>query len=309
MANPVPVRTHSAYPQRLCNSAPTPIPGRVYPLANESSFEFTVMKAARGALLPANAFNFTLVATDPVDLNLGTALNDANGIVRFDYTNLINLNLLAVGPNRCIIAESVNVPTAQVEDWTLDTNVTRTMWIVKTEVEPGVYNYSATFSDPSNPEAPPAGAPTFVNTSTNGCANIVLSEMVFTEPQPRTIYTISEDGSILPPGWTIDSSTFDVAITVTDDGQGNLVAEVEYLNGYPTFVNVKTPNPVSVFLTACKIALGGNIDANALRYVVRDGANNEVASGTNVSDVISSGPAPSPNSVQRQRSNVKIVRR
>ena len=68
----------------------------------------------------------------------------------------------------------------------------------------------------------------------NNC-NINFPELTFTSPGIYS-YTIKE----LTPSddrWETDDRVFRVVVTVTDNGDGTLVASLDYPDGFPKFIN------------------------------------------------------------------------
>jgi len=77
--------------------------------------------------------------------------------------------------------------------------------------------------------------------------NIVFPIMTFTEAGTYN-YTIVET-SLGGNGWTMDDTEYPVTVTVTEDGSGELAAEVTYPDGDPVFVNTYEANiSVEVFI-------------------------------------------------------------
>ena len=77
--------------------------------------------------------------------------------------------------------------------------------------------------------------------------NIVFPIMTFTEAGTYN-YTIVET-SLGGNGWTMDDTEYPVTVTVTEDGSGELAAEVTYPEGDPAFVNTYEANiSVEVFI-------------------------------------------------------------
>jgi len=77
---------------------------------------------------------------------------------------------------------------------------------------------------------------TVIATATND-ANGVVTFPALTLSAPGIYnYTITES-TPSGNGWTTDTTSYPVVVTVTDDGTGTLTAEVSYPNGTPSFVN------------------------------------------------------------------------
>ena len=83
---------------------------------------------------------------------------------------------------------------------------------------------------------------------------------------------------------TYDAKTYEVTVTATDDGLGNLIIKVAYDtdDGYaPTFYNTYTPNAVPVKLVGEKVLKGRDMTAGEFKFEVRDSSGALVALGTN----------------------------
>ena len=83
---------------------------------------------------------------------------------------------------------------------------------------------------------------------------------------------------------TYDAKVYEVTVTATDDGMGNLVIQVAYDtdDGYaPTFYNTYTPSAVPVKLVGEKVLKGRDKTAGEFKFEVRDSSGALVALGTN----------------------------
>ena len=116
---------------------------------------------------------------------------------------------------------------------------------------------------------------------------IVFEDLTFTEAGVYT-YLLSEvKGN--DANTTYDETVYTVVITVTDDGKGQLNAEVKYLLGEKSvdkakFANVYTPNPVVVVLEGSKDLTGRDQVAGEFTFEVRDAQGNLITTGTNTAD-------------------------
>lgn len=79
--------------------------------------------------------------------------------------------------------------------------------------------------------------------------NITFPNVVFTEP--GTYHYTMRELSLSGGGWTVDERAYPVTVTVTDDGAGQLVAQVSYPGGAPSFNNSYSAAPA----TSDKIAV------------------------------------------------------
>ncbi len=86
---------------------------------------------------------------------------------------------------------------------------------------------------------------------------------------------------------TYDKTGYTVTITVTDDLEGYLQAEVRYSTTdgtAPSFKNVFTPDPVTVELTVNKTLSGRTMKKNEFRFQVLDSKGNVLATAWNAAD-------------------------
>ena len=72
-------------------------------------------------------------------------------------------------------------------------------------------------------------------------------------------------------GITYDSTEYTVTVTVTDDGNGNLIASVAYPVGGVAFHNTHTPEPVDVVFEGTKALTGRTLRDNEFSFVVYEG--------------------------------------
>jgi pilin isopeptide linkage protein len=94
-------------------------------------------------------------------------------------------------------------------------------------------------------------------------------------------YTIKE----LTPsgnGWTVGGESWPVDVNVTDNAQGQLVADVEYPNGNAEFKNTYQAAPAIFCPSANKTAVGAPTTDGQFAFGVYDSQGNEVSSGTNL---------------------------
>lgn len=80
-----------------------------------------------------------------------------------------------------------------------------------------------------------------------------------------------------------DTSEYTVTVTVTDDGSGNLMANVAYPRNGLTFRNAHTPDPVDVILQGTKVLTGRPLRDNEFSFLVYEG-NTLVTTGGNNED-------------------------
>lgn len=95
-------------------------------------------------------------------------------------------------------------------------------------------------------------------------------------------FTVQELAGNLP-GVAYDTDSYTFTVTVTDDGQGNLVAEAAYAQPI-VFTNSYTTEPVDVELTAGKILSGKQLEADEFRFVLTDADGSPVQTVSNGAD-------------------------
>jgi len=83
------------------------------------------------------------------------------------------------------------------------------------------------------------------------------------------------------PGWTLDDREYEVIITITDDGEGNLIPTIQYPDGFPEFVNKYEAKSICVPLSAVKIAIGAPLRKGQFTFTVFDEEGKVVATATN----------------------------
>jgi pilin isopeptide linkage protein len=116
----------------------------------------------------------------------------------------------------------------------------------------------------------------------DGNGNIFFPDLTFDQPGTFS-YTIRE---ITPSGngWSTDETAYPVTITVADNAEGQLVADVSYPNGIPAFANSYSASPATVILTGKKTVIGGSLMAGAFVFGVFDQNGTQVAITTNQAD-------------------------
>ncbi|MDR0929595.1 MAG: InlB B-repeat-containing protein [Oscillospiraceae bacterium] len=92
-------------------------------------------------------------------------------------------------------------------------------------------------------------------------------------------------------GWTTDTAEYPVTVTVSTDVQGDLQANVSYPSGIPSFINRYSASPVSVDLTATKLAFGKELQGEDFTFGVYDGSGEQLVTAANDGDGLISFPA------------------
>jgi len=201
----------------------------------------TLTKNAIGAKLLGDEFEFTLY--DHLGGKVDDARNNASGIVTFD------LSFEDAGEYSYTLEE-----TDSPNGWIRDSKI----YPVEIEILDGPTGLIASVSYPD-------GHPGFVNTlEADPCSLIVFPELSFNEAGvfEYVLKEISPSGG----GWTTDPAEYRVIVTVSDDGHGNLIATIEYPDGYPSFTNTYTLHPVKVVISAIKIAIGKELPCGMFEF-------------------------------------------
>ncbi|GGN50502.1 Spy0128 family protein [Oceanobacillus indicireducens] len=124
-----------------------------------------------------------------------------------------------------------------------------------------------------------------VQTTTNNAEGQVIFDEITYDAVGEHRYTIREIKGV-QGGVEYDTSEFEVTVTVTDDGAGQLTATEDYTNGPAVFTNKYSTASVSVKFEAEKV-LGGRytaLEANEFTFEVLDVEGTVVSKGTNNAD-------------------------
>lgn len=121
-----------------------------------------------------------------------------------------------------------------------------------------------------------------VTATADAAGNIIFPAITFTEPGTFN-YTVRE---ITPAGdgWIPDTGVFRVIITVIDNGDGQLVATVDYPDGPLSFTNTfqqPEPVPVTVTIRATKLVRGACLRAGCFVFGLFDQNCRKVARALN----------------------------
>ena len=157
--------------------------------------------------------------------------------------------------------------------WQSDTRVWPVHFHVSTHLESGAQVLTATVTYPE-------GVPVFSNEyieSTYG--KIEFADLTFSAPGRYEYFMREETPS--GGGWTIDDKLVRVIVIVEDDEHGNLIATVEYPDGYPCFTNTYAAVVVRVKITGCTLAIGSPLPPGKFTFGLFDENGKLVATATN----------------------------
>ena len=225
-------------------------------MAKPIDIEITASKIVYGAVLHKNDFTFEL--KDEHGKTESTAKNDDFGWVRFKELTFNKEGVFKFSirethaPKDCDISHKI-VP--------LEIHVT--------EAGPGRVEADVIY---------PEGPPVFTN-DCGECNNIVFEALKFDQAGTFefTVKELSKSGG----GWITDSREYRVKIIVKDDGHGNLIAVVEYPEGFPKFVDIFEHRSIEIVLKACKIASGAKLPKGKFKFGVFDEHGKLVATAYN----------------------------
>ena len=127
-----------------------------------------------------------------------------------------------------------------------------------------------------------------VATGTNLADGTIVFDktLTFTEPGTYT-YTMVEYKDTRP-GVTFDETSFQVTVTVTDNGLGNLEYKISYtteegIYDQPVFINIYKPTGINVVIEAHK-ELEGRELGEEFSFQLKDSEGNVIGEATNAAD-------------------------
>lgn len=228
----------------------------------EAIIQLRGSKLGLGAILPDGHFRFNV--RDESGAEVTSGYNRANGDIEFD-----EFVLFAAGVYHYTIEED---PSNNDPKWITDTSRYRV--IVTVIQDPtAAHGFRVEIEYPD-------GFPIFKDFYCDSEGGLVEFPCInFTHPGVYR-FTIRENTEP-KPGWVLDDSEFEVIVTVTDDGEGNLIPHIEYPDGFPTFENRYKANAVCVPLSAFKIVIGAELQKGQFTFNVYDEEGNIVATATN----------------------------
>ena len=107
-----------------------------------------------------------------------------------------------------------------------------------------------------------------IGTATNAADGTVTFEAIKYAAAGDHTYTITEKAGS-EAGVTYDKSTHNVTVKVTDNGQGQLVADVKDNN--PTFTNTYKATSTTATITATKVLTGKALEADKYEFELKEG--------------------------------------
>ncbi len=118
------------------------------------------------------------------------------------------------------------------------------------------------------------------NPDGNGTA-VDFEALTFTEPGEYK-YTVTEEGEVA--GVTNGTASYDVVITVTDNGDGTMTAEVTEGSQTTEFVNTYSVEPTTAKIEAEKTLTGRDLEEGEFSFELKDSDGNVVETVTNAAD-------------------------
>ncbi len=112
--------------------------------------------------------------------------------------------------------------------------------------------------------------------------NVTFDELTY-EEAGTYVYTISEETGYVA-GVTYDDNVFEVTVTVTDNLDGTMSAEVDWAGKTPVFVNNYKAAPVSNQISVTKELTGRDLKDDEFTFVLKDSAGNVISKVTNDAD-------------------------
>ena len=126
-----------------------------------------------------------------------------------------------------------------------------------------------------------------LQTKKNAADGSVTFDPITYETAGTHTYTISEIVPEDKAGVRYDTDTVSATVTVTDNGDGTLSADVEYADDDVTFINEYVPLAAEVVFTASKELAGRTLKAGEFSFAlfeVKDGTSTELKTATNDAD-------------------------
>ena len=271
--------------------------------AKEAKLQLEAKKVLNGKAIEAGQFEFELKENGAV---LHTVSNDANGKIQFpeltftqEETRTFTISEKAgdvagveYDPNAYEVTVVVKdngqgqlVATATGADNLTFTNVYKAKPAKATITATKVLNGKALEADKYEFELKEGNK--VVATAKNAADGTVTFPVISYDAADNHTYTISEKAGS-EKGVTYDESTHKVTVNVTDNGQGELVADVKDNN--PTFTNTYKAATTTATITATKVLNGKALEADKYEFELKEG-DKVVATAKNAADGTVTFPA------------------
>ena len=271
--------------------------------AKEAKLQLEAKKVLNGKAIEAGQFEFELKENGTV---LHTVSNDANGKIQFPeltFTKEENRTFtisekagdvagVEYDPNAYEVTVVVKdngqgqlVATATGADNLTFTNVYKAKPAKATITATKVLNGKALEADKYEFELKEGNK--VVATAKNAADGTVTFPVISYDAAGPHTYTITEKAGS-EKGVTYDTAKHEVTVNVTDNGQGELVADVKDNN--PTFTNTYKAATTSTTITATKVLDGKKLEADKYEFELKEG-DKVVATAKNAADGTVTFPA------------------
>ena len=271
--------------------------------AKEAKLQLEAKKVLNGKAIEAGQFEFELKENGTV---LHTVSNDANGKIQFpeltftkEETRTFTISEKAgdvagveYDPNAYEVTVVVKdngqgqlVATATGADNLTFTNVYKAKPAKATITDTKVLNGKALEADKYEFELKEGNK--VVATAKNAADGTVTFPVISYDAAGPHTYTITEKAGS-EKGVTYDTAKHEVTVNVTDNGQGELVADVKDNN--PTFTNTYKAATTTATITATKVLNGKALEADKYEFELKEG-DKVVATAKNAADGTVTFPA------------------
>ena len=205
------------------------------------------------------AGDFTFEVYDFEDNVVATGTNDEKGLIEFTPIEFLEAGTFA------FTAKEVSGPQGYILDERIYP-ITITVVDMEGELIVGVIY--------------PDGVPGFLNLREGPCCGEVRFEDLTFDAPGTYEYTVKEN-SPSSGGWTTDNHEYKVIVEVVEDDFGNLIATINYPDGFPRFRNDYNNPEVKVTLSACKFSTGADLPEGKFIFGLYDEEGNLVSVATN----------------------------
>jgi len=259
--------------------------------AKEAKLQLEAKKVLNGKAIEAGQFEFELKENGTV---LHTVSNDANGKIQFpeltftkEETRTFTISEKAgdvAGVEYDPNAYEVTVVVKGADNLTF-TNVYKAKPAKATITATKVLNGKALEADKYEFELKEGNK--VVATAKNAADGTVTFPVISYDAAGPHTYTITEKAGS-EKGVTYDTAKHEVTVNVTDNGQGELVADVKDNN--PTFTNTYKAATTTATITATKVLNGKALEADKYEFELKEG-DKVVATAKNAADGTVTFPA------------------